>query len=263
MKILKIIHKFRFYIYQSIKNDITNRFKRSKLGGFWLILNPLSQVLIYTLILSNVLSAKLPNAESEYIYPIYLMAGLLGWILFTEIINRCLNIFIEYRQLIKKMSFPKVLLPLVLLGSSLVNNFILFLVMSSVFLFLDHSLGVTLLWLIPISFGLAVFAISIGLIAGLINVFLRDAAQVVPIILQMFFWFTPIVYPATIIPESYRYMLNLNPIYPYIDAYQKIIVYDIPPEIQLFYIPLIITALFLMVGLFIFRKAGEDMADVL
>lgn len=263
MNIFKIILKYRFYIYQSIKNDIFNRFKRNKLGGFWLILNPLSQVLMYSIILANVISAKLPNTESEYAYPIYLMAGLLGWLLFSEIVNRCLNVFIEYGQLIKKMSFPKILLPVVLLGSCFINNFILFLVMISVFLLLDHSLGFMLLWLIPISLLLSLLAISIGLIVGLVNVFLRDTGQVIPIILQMIFWFTPIIYPTTIIPESYRHLLNLNPIFPFIDAYHKIIVYNIAPEIQLLYAPLIIIALLLMAGLFLFRKAAEDMADVL
>src|SRR3989338_3508055 len=97
------IWEYRHFILSSIRNDVINRFARSKLGSLWSLFNPLAQVLIYALILSNVIGAKLPGVENQYAYSIYLMAGLLVWNLFSEVISRCLNLFIEQGNLMKKV----------------------------------------------------------------------------------------------------------------------------------------------------------------
>ena len=257
------LYKYRNFIIQSVRNDLINRFSRSKLGGLWAILNPLSQVLIYALILSNVLAAKLPGVDSQYAYAIYLMAGLLGWTLFNEIVGRCLNIFIEHGNLIKKMSFPRAALPAIAVGSCLINNLFLFISMLGIFALLGHQFNVAMLWLIPLILIVVVFSLGIGLILGVMNVFLRDIGQVTPIILQMLFWFTPIVYPITIIPEAYRHWLNLNPMYPIIDAYQQILVYGNSPQWGGVLIILAVGIILSIVGLFMFRRSSAEMVDAL
>ena len=257
------LYKYRNFIIQSVRNDLINRFSRSKLGGLWAILNPLSQVLIYALILSNVLAAKLPGVDSQYAYAIYLIAGLLGWTLFNEIVGRCLNIFIEHGNLIKKMSFPRAALPAIAVGSCLINNLFLFISMLGIFALLGHQFNVAMLWLIPLILIVVVFSLGIGLILGVMNVFLRDIGQVIPIILQMLFWFTPIVYPITIIPEAYRHWLNLNPMYPIIDAYQQILVYGNSPQWGGVLIILAVGIILSIVGLFMFRRSSAEMVDAL
>jgi len=257
------LYKYRNFIIQSVRNDLINRFSRSKLGGLWAILNPLSQVLIYALILSNVLAAKLPGVDSQYAYAIYLMAGLLGWTLFNEIVGRCLNIFIEHGNLIKKMSFPRVTLPAIAVGSCLINNLFLFISMLGIFALLGHQFNMAMLWLIPLTLVVVVFSLGIGLILGVMNVFLRDIGQVIPIILQMLFWFTPIVYPVTIIPEVYRHWLNLNPMYPIIDAYQQILVYGNSPQWEGVLTILAAGIILSIVGLFMFRRSSAEMVDAL
>ena len=257
------LYKYRNFIIQSVRNDLISRFSRSKLGGLWAILNPLSQVLIYALILSNVLAAKLPGVDSQYAYAIYLMAGLLGWTLFNEIVGRCLNIFIEHGNLIKKMSFPRVTLPAIAVGSCLINNLFLFISMLGIFALLGHQFNMAMLWLIPLTLVVIVFSLGIGLILGVMNVFLRDIGQVIPIILQMLFWFTPIVYPVTIIPEVYRHWLNLNPMYPIIDAYQQILVYGNSPQWEGVLTILAVGIILSIVGLFMFRRSSAEMVDAL
>ncbi|MFT2112628.1 ABC transporter permease [Marinomonas sp. 2405UD68-3] len=265
---LAIMHSlflYRHFILSSIRNELVTKFVRSKLGGLWIIINPLSQVAIYALILSNVLAAKLPNIESTYAYAIYLMAGLLAWNLFNEILGRCLNLFIENGNLMKKMSFPKITLPTIVLGSSVLNNALLFIAMMFIFAILGHSFNWVLLWLIPLTLLLATFSLSFGLILGIFNVFLRDIGQIIPIVLQVWFWFTPIVYPISIIPEKYHQLLMiLNPMYPITSAYQTIIVYGKTPELKngLVIITIISLAL-LILSLFLFRRATEEMVDVL
>ena len=255
--------RYRHFVLSSIQNEFKSRFARSKFGGFWMIINPLSQVLIYALILSNVLAAKLPGIENKYSYAIYLMAGLLAWTLFSEIIGRCLTLFIEQGNLMKKMSFPRITLPAIVIGSCLLNNVLLFSAMLVIFALLGHQYTLAMLWLIPLTLVVVVLALGIGLILGVINVFLRDIGQVTPIILQMIFWFTPIVYPISIIPAAYHHWLNLNPIYPLSDAYQQVLVYGNNPNWEGVLIIAAIGLILAGVSLFIFRRASAEMVDSL
>lgn len=255
--------RYRHFILSSIYNELISRFIRSKLGGAWIILNPLSQVTIYALILSNILAAKLPGIESQYAYAIYLMAGLLMWNMFHEIVTRCLTLFIEQGPLIKKIAFPKIALPLIVLGSCIANNLILLVSMLVIFTLLGHPLSLDILWLPLLFITLALFALGIGLILGIVNVFVRDIGQATPIVMQVLFWFTPIVYPENIIPESYRDLLALNPLYPMVDAYHQVLVYNAPPEILPIGVMFLVSTLILLFGLMVFRRSQSDLMDSL
>jgi len=255
--------RYRYFILSSIRNDFKTQFARSKFGGLWLIINPLAQVAIYALILSNILAAKLPGITDKYAYAMYLMAGLLAWTLFSEIITRCLNLFIAQGNLMKKMQFPRIALPAIVLGSCLFNNLLLFLSMLAVFVLLGHHFSVMMLWIVPLSLVVAMLAMGVGLILGVMNVFMRDIGQVVPIVLQMLFWFTPIVYPVTIIPESYRHFLELNPVYSLVNGYQQVLVYNATPAFEGVLIVSGIALSLVLLGLFMFRRASAEMVDVL
>ena len=260
---LRSLWQYRHFVLSSIRNELISRFVRSKLGGLWVIINPLAQVAIYALILSNVLAVKLPGIDNKYAYAIYLMAGLLCWALFSEIVSRCLNLFIEQGNLMKKMQFPRITLPAIVVGSNLLNNILLFICMVVIFLLLGHHFSLMILWLLPLTILLAAFALGAGLVLGVLNVFVRDLGQAVPIILQMWFWFTPIVYPASIIPEDYRHWLVFHPMYHFIDAYHDLIVYGRAPQIEGVFIIGVLTVLFLILSLFLFRRSIEEMVDVL
>lgn len=260
---LRSLWQYRHFVLSSIRNELITRFARSKLGGLWLIINPLVQVAIYALILSNVLTAKLPSIDNKYAYAIYLMAGLLAWALFFEIVSRCLNLFIEQGNLMKKMQFPRITLPAIVVGSNLLNNILLFICMVVIFLLLGHHFSLMTLWLLPLTILLAAFALGVGLVLGVLNVFVRDLGQAVPIILQMWFWFTPIVYPANILPEGYRHWLNFNPMYHFTSAYQEIIVNGRPPQVDGIVIISTLAIFLLALSLLLFRRSNEEMVDVL
>ena len=254
---------YRHFIISSIVNELIARFANNKWSGLWMIINPLSQVLIYAIILSNVLAAKLPGIEAKHAYAIYLMASLLGWNLFSEIVARCLTLFIDQGNLMKKMSFPRIALPCIVIGSCLINNFLLFISMLVVFLALGHSFTIVMLFLIPLTLLTVVLALGIGLTLGVLNVFVRDVGQGFSVILQMWFWLTPIVYPIAIIPESYRHLLALNPMYPVISAYQQILVYGKMPMLDDMAMPFVLSLAVLAFSLIIFRRANAEMVDVL
>jgi lipopolysaccharide transport system permease protein len=139
--------RYRYFIFSSIKTELRTKFVRSRLSGLWMIFNPLAQVLIFAFVLSALLSAKLPGIDNKYAYTIYLMAGTLGWTLFSEIVNRCLTLFIDNDNILKKLVFPKIALPLIVTSSPLVNNILLFVAILAIFSILGHPPGIALIWL--------------------------------------------------------------------------------------------------------------------
>lgn len=254
---------YRYFILSSIKTEFRSRFARSKLGGLWMVLHPLAMVLIYALILSQIMTAKLPEVGTQYAYPVYILSGMVGWTLFSEILGRCLNVFIDNANLLKKMSFPKLALPLIIIGSGLVNFLLLFITMFVVFGFLGHIPFHALHWiplLVLITLGLAV---GIGLFFGVLNVFMRDVGQVMNIALQFWFWLTPIVYMISIVPEKYRWLMMLNPMTGLTMGYHNVLLYDKAPDISLLIYPSLFAMMSLLLAMVIFKKASEEMADVL
>lgn len=264
MSLLRDLYLYRHFVLSSIRNDLVTRFAASKLGAVWTILNPLSLVLIYSLVLSNILEARLPGTDSQHAYAIYLMAGLLAWNLFSEIINRCLTLFIEQSNLLKKVSFPRITLPTIVIGSCIVNNMILFIAIIVIATLLGHDLGWPVLWVIPMMFVVSIFALGFGIILGLMNVFVRDIGQLIPIVLQITFWFTPIVYPANILSEELQSLLIYNPMYYVVSAYQGVFIYN---QTHVFGTGLILMLsvgmLLAVVSLFLFRRASPELVDVL
>ena len=255
--------RYRFFIVSSIKTELRSKFVRSSLGGLWMILNPLSQVLIFAFVLSAVLSAKLPGITNQYAYAIYLMAGTLGWSLFAEIVNRCLTLFIDNGNILKKLVFPRIALPLIVTGSALVNNVLLFVAILAIFGVLGHLPSMALIWLPVLMVINIALALGIGLGLGVLNVFMRDIGQVVPVLMQFLFWFTPIVYMANIIPEQYREWLAFNPMIPIINGYQNILLYNKEPDWTGLGVITLIALSLLAFSLVLFRKASPEMVDQL
>lgn len=255
--------RYRSFVWSAIVGDFKSRFARSKLGGAWLILHPLAQVIMYALVLSTVLSAKLPGVSSRYSYSIYLVSGIVAWSLFSDVIQRCLTIFIEHSDLLKKVSFPRICLPMIVAGSVTINSLLLLLTSIAVFGILGHYPTIDFLWLPLLLLVTLALGMGIGLILGVLNVFFRDIGQIVPVVLQFAFWFTPIVYTADILPESYRPYLQLNPMYHVVDAFHHVLVYRTSPEWEgLFFVSGASVSL-LAFGLILFRRASSDIADAL
>lgn len=257
------IYTYRFFIVNSVKNEFITKFAKSKLGVAWAILHPLAQVLIYATILSSVLSAKLPGIDSKYAYAIYLMSGMLCWMLFSEIFSRCIGIFTDNANIIKKMSFPKIVLPVTVVLSSVINNLILFAAIAVVFAFLGHFAGVNLIFLPIFSLVTVMLAVGFGLFFGVINVFMRDVGQIIAIVLQFLFWLTPIVYMTSILPSNLQELIYINPLVGVVSGYHDILIYDKMPDFSLLIYPAFIGAASLGVAFFVYKRAEEEMADVL
>tara|TARA_R110001583_G_scaffold152231_3_gene304026 strand:+ start:375 stop:1169 length:795 start_codon:yes stop_codon:yes gene_type:complete len=254
---------YRYFILSSIKTEFRSRFARSRLGGLWMVLHPLALVLIYALILSQVMTAKLPEVATQYAYPVYILSGIVGWMLFSEILGRSITVFIDNGNLLKKMSFPKLALPLIVIGSGLINFLLLFITIFVVFGFLGHLPFHALYWLPLLILITLALAVGIGLFFGVLNVFIRDIGQIMTIVLQFWFWLTPIVYMASIVPEKYHWFLMLNPMTGVTLGFQSVLLYDKSPDVSLLIYPSIFSIIMLILAMVIFKKASEEMADVL
>lgn len=254
---------FRYFIVSSIKGDLVNRFVRSKLGLLWIILNPLAQAAIYAAVLSNIMVARLPDFEHKYAYAVYLLSGLLAWNLFYEIINRCLGLFIEFGNLIKKVQFPRVALPAIVLGSNLVSNFMLLIAIMCVFLLLGHTFSLKIFWIAPLIILTAGLAVGLGLILGILNVFIRDLGHAVPVFLQLTFWFTPIVYPISIIPPQFRELMDYNPLFYLVTAYQDVLLYNKTPNTDLLFVLMPMSLVVILFSLLFFRRVSSEILDSL
>ena len=257
------IWHYRHFILSSIKNDLRSRFARSKLGALWMVLQPLAQVAIYALVLSRIMAAKLPGIDNRYAYVIYLMAGMIAWSLFAEVVTRSLTMFVDSGNLMKKMAFPRVCLPIIIGGSSLVNNLLLLVTAIGVFLLIGHPPTLAMLWL-PLLIGINLaFGLGIGLILGVLNVFVRDVSQVMMVVLQLLFWLTPIVYMPSIIPERLRAVLEFNPMMHMAVAFQNVMLYGRAPGFDGLAVLAVASAALLLFALFLFRRAAPEMVDVL
>lgn len=261
-QLLSAAWRYRSFVGSSVANEFKARLKRSRLGTAWVVLQPLAQVFIYATVLSNVLAAKLQGVNNKYAYAAYLVAGSACWSLFVEIVQRCLTVFIDFTSLLKKIQFPRITLPMIVIGTASVNNLALMIVVLLILPILGFYPSWNLLWLPVLMLLTIALATGFGLFLGTLNVFLRDVGQVIPIVLQFWFWLTPIVYPASIIPQGLRQFMVLNPVIPLVTGYQNVLVYGTPPSSGLLWVG-IISAVLLAVSMLLFRRASGEMVDVL
>ncbi len=260
---LAYLCQYRGFIFGSVKREFQSKYRNSLLGGAWTVLNPLAMIFVYTIIFSQVMRTKLPGVETEFAYSIFLCAGVLTWGLFTEIVTRGQNAFLEHANLLKKLSFPRLCLPVIVVINALLNFFIVF-GLFSIFLVISGSFpGLVYLGLLPVFAILVAFAIGLGISLGVLNVFFRDVGQFFGIFIQFWFWLTPIVYPISILPDTVRALLSFNPMASLIAACQDILVSGHWPNWQSL-IPVSITAIILCaLGMRLFSKHAGEMIDEL
>lgn len=263
VRLFSSIWRYRQFIIGSIRTDIVGRLARSQWGMVWMVLQPLLQSLVVALVLSHVLASKLPGVDGPYAYALYLLCGTLIWTLFQELINRCLTMFIDYGNLIKKVSFPRVCLPMIIVGASLVHHGLLFAATCLIFAFFGHWPAASWLYLIVLLPLTLLVAMGPGLVMGTLNVFIRDIAQATPIVMQFLFWMSPIIWTPQSLPDSLRAVLSLNPLFPLLLAYQDVLLHRRAPD-WVSLLPTLGFALALMaLAWFLYRRARSELPDVL
>jgi lipopolysaccharide transport system permease protein len=260
---LRGLWQYRGFIQSSVAREFQSRYQDSVLGALWTILNPLAMILIYTLVFSRIMQTRLPGVSSPYAYSIFLMAGLLPWGFFSEILTRGQNIFLQNASLLKKVNVPKICLPAIVLASSVVNFAIVF-GLFLLFLILTGNFPGWCAWsLIPVILLQMLLALGLAMILGVLNVFFRDVGQFFGIFIQFWFWLTPVVYSIAIIPAQYQAMFALNPMTPIVLAYQRIFLEQQMPLWQTLTPVLVVALVFNLLALRLFQRRAPEMVDEL
>jgi lipopolysaccharide transport system permease protein len=249
---------YRGFITGSVKREFQAKYQNSILGAAWNVINPLSMILVYTLIFSKVMKSRMPGESSEFSFSIYLCAGLLTWGLFVEITSRAQTVFLENANLLKKVSFPRLCLPTIVVLNALLNFAIVFTLFLIFLLLTGNFPGLVILGIIPLLVIQITFSIGLGITLGILNVFFRDVGQFYNVFLQFWFWLTPIVYVASILPEGMVQLLTWNPMVPLISGYQRIFLKHLWPDWgALTYVSSLSVAICLIAGWLFHRNSGE------
>ena len=254
---------YRGYIASSVKREFQSRYRNSLLGAAWNILNPLAMVMIYTIVFSQVMHARLPGADRAFDYSIYLCAGVITWGLFSEIISRSQIVFLEHANLIKKLNFPRLCLPVIVVLNAWLNFLIIFSLFLAFLIVVNRLPGAPLLAIIPLLALQTMLAIGIGITAGILNVFFRDVGHLVGIVLQFWFWLTPVIYTLKAIPEWARTIVLLNPMTAVITGYQTILLNNSWPQWASLWPVAVIGIATCLLGLTLFRNHAGEMIDEL
>lgn len=258
------IWQYRQFIYSCVKRDFQLRYTGSMLGVLWAVFQPLAMILVYTLVFSEIMRSKLQGMEMmQFAYSIYLCSGVLTWGLFAETLNGCVNVFLSNGNLMKKVSFPRICLPVIAMLSAL-SNFVVGFLLFLLFLLLVGQFPWTVgILFFPVLAIQTLFSVTLGIGLGVLNVFFRDVGQMLNVVLQFWFWFTPVVYPVGIIPERVRWLFDFNPMYHIVTAYQSIFVYHKCPDFAGLGVMLILGAAIGLWALRIYRKHVGEMVDEL
>lgn len=263
LDMLRSLWVYRGFVLGSVKREFQLKYRNSLLGAAWTILNPLAMIVVYTVIFSQIMRAKLPGVDSTFAYSIYLCSGVLTWGLFAEIASRGQNVFLENANLLKKLNFPRLCLPITVVLNAGLNFAIVFGLFTAFLLISGNFPGWAFLAMIPVLVIQVTFAVGLGISLGVLNVFFRDVGQFFGIFMQFWFWLTPIVYPATILPESVRPLMELNPMTGITSAYHAILVNGQQPSWPTLWFATIIALALCLVGVKLFRKHAGEMVDEL
>ena len=263
LNLYRSLRSYRGFILGSVKRELQSRYRNSLFGALWTVLNPLSMIVVYTVIFSQIMRARLPGVEDGLAYSVYLCAGLLTWGLFSEITLRSQSMFLENANLLKKISFPRICLPVIVLLNAGINFAIILGLFLGFLLITGRLPGMALLALVPLLALQVMFSAGLGMILGVLNVFFRDVGQFFGILLQFWFWLTPIVYPMSILPEGIQRVLALNPLTALMHSYQNVFLYNQWPDWNSLTPVLVIGLLFCVMGLRLFRQRVGEMVDEL
>lgn len=254
---IKELFTYKELIINLTVKELKLKYRNSALGFIWSFLNPLLMLVVYTFAFSFILKVRIPNTN----FTVYLLAGLLPWTFFQGAVQASTDSIVANANLIKKVYFPREILPLTIIFSNFVNFLITLLVLFGAVAVFKVKLGFSLIML-PVSlFLLLLFVIGISLILSSLNVLFRDISHLVEVAFMAWFYVTPVIYSLTMIPAKYRIILMLNPMTLIIECIRGSMVYDTWPKISYLLCILLIDFVLLIIGYKVFTKLEKRFAE--
>lgn len=255
MKLFENLYEYRELLKSNVKKEIRGKYKGSFLGVLWSFINPLLQTIVYTIVFSIIMKNDMDN------YLIFVVTGIIPWNFFLTSMIQGMTTIKANSGIIKKVYFPREILPISVVLSGLVNFFISCLI---ILVFCVFS-GVGVSWhiiLVPV-IAVIQFLFTLGLVFALsaVNIYIQDTEYIVQFVLNMLFYATPILYTATDLPANFAMLLNLNPMTHILTSYRDLFMYHILPGIKTIMILVVISVLVCIIGYMIFKKLERGFAE--
>jgi len=235
------------------------RYKQSMLGPVWAILQPVSLMLIYTVIFSIVV--RMPSDGTPY--AIFAYTALLIWTFFSTAITTSAMGLVSHTQLITKVYFPREIIPLTYVIAALVDLAIASVVLAGMMIFYHVAATPMILWAIPILAVALVFATALALMLSATQVWFRDVGLAMPLVMQLWMFATPVVYPLNSVPQRFRWWYVLNPMVGVVENFRRVVLQGARPDLHSLATAAIIAAVLLPICYAYFKQMDSTMADVI
>lgn len=247
-------------LWQMVGREVKARYKQSILGYFWVILNPLAQMLVMSFAFSIILRVP-TNASDNIPYSIFLFVALLPWNLFANSLNSSAASLVGSASLITKIYFPRTILVLSTVIAKIVDFLFASIILIIYMIIYQVPININILWIIPIFFIQQIFTLGLALFFAASNLLYRDIQYLLSLILTLWLYLTPVIYPADIVPAQFKIFFQVNPMAVIVNAYRQTILGGTAPNYNSIVIALVVSLIVLLLGLSYFKSREKIFAD--
>ena len=254
------IWQYKELLFILIWRNIKVRYKQTIVGAAWVILQPIFTMIIFTIFLGII--AKLPSDNVPY--PIFIFTGLIYWNFFAAALTGASNSLIESQNIIKKIYFPRLIIPLAATITPAIDFLLVFLILLGLMAYFHQKLFFGGILMMPVLIVIAFLAATgIGLIMASINAKYRDIQFALGFLTQVLFYVTPIIYPISLVPEKYRWLAYFNPMAGIINVGRNSLLGNQPIDFLALSVSFGISLVLLIIGIIYFGKSEQTVADIL
>ena len=257
LKVFKNLYNYRELLKTNVKKEIRGKYKNSFLGILWSFLNPLLQIAVYAIVFPLILR----NTQENYV--VFLCCGLIPWTFFATSITRAAFTMVENGNILKKVYFPREILPISVVTSETVNFIISTIIIIGFVIFGGLGISKYIIFYPLVLIAQYLLILAIALIVSSISVYIRDLQHLIGVVLQLLFYAAPIVYSPESIPEQFKWILTYNPMTYIINGYRDIFYNQTLPDIASLVILIAVSIVFTVIGYVIFNKLQKGFAEQL
>ena len=261
MQHLKELYEYREMIFSLVRKDLRGRYKGSVLGFLWTFINPLLQLVVYTIVFSVIMRASYEQ------YYLFLFVALVPWMFFSSSVTDGASSILREKDMVKKIYFPREVLPIATVTSAFVNMILTFIVVFGVVIIAGRGIHIHAMLCLPIVMIVEyILCLGIGLIVSALTVYLRDLQYILGIVVMALQYMTPVMYGADMVenanvPQILKTIFNLNPMTPIINIYRQILYYKEIPDLSTLLVAIITGVVFVILGAIIFRRLQRGFAE--
>ena len=250
--------RYKELLYFFVWRDVKVKYKQTALGALWAVIQPFFSMVVFTIFFGKL--AKMPSDGIPY--PVFSYSALVPWAYFTGALSSAGNCLIGNSNLLTKVYFPRVAIPVGSVLAGLVDFFIASIVLGGVMVYFQIPFSWKLIFWPILVIPLMLLALGLGMLLASLNVKYRDIKYTIPFGIQLLLFVTPIIYPISIVPEKYRIFILLNPLTGIIDTFRCIVIQNKPVDFSALGISISVIIILLLIGLSVFQNTEKRFADL-